>query len=87
MSFKKWLAASSLLLAACGGPVEVEAQEPGAPPAEVESSPGEHSAQWFYCSHYNGKTCTVPEYTFTCYNQYPYEPGICRCVVSTYECG
>lgn len=41
-----------------------------------------------YCSRYDGKACSSPGTTFLCYNQYPYEPGLCECTDSgTWSCG
>ena len=39
------------------------------------------------CSAYQGKSCTTPDSSFQCYNQYPYEPGICYCTGNVYDCG
>ncbi|HEX8700541.1 MAG TPA: hypothetical protein VF815_16950 [Myxococcaceae bacterium] len=90
MNLRAWFVASSLFLAsACGGPVEVEPQEPAPVTDAAQAAPedGNVSAQWISCPQKDGTSCTTPGSYFKCYNQYPYEPGICRCQSDyTYLC-
>ncbi|MBN1205543.1 MAG: hypothetical protein JXB05_11545 [Myxococcaceae bacterium] len=55
---------------------------------ETADASEERSALWLSCWDYEGQACTTPGNRFRCYNQYPYEPGICVCGSSyTYFCG
>lgn len=66
------LLAVVMLAIGCGeGDLPVDEQ------AAPESGP---SAQAYRsCSAYDGTSCSSPGSSFTCYNQYPYEPGLCVC--------
>lgn len=43
---------------------------------------------YVFCYPYDGTSCTTPGTNFRCFNQYPDEPGLCRCTSSyVYRCG
>lgn len=82
MNLRMVAVAFSLLVAsACGGSVAPEEQEasPSSSPANVPEESTDRTALWFSCSAYNGLGCQAPGLTYTCYIQYPNQPGQCVC--------
>lgn len=60
-----------LMAVGCGGTEQ---------PVDSSAAPEDtHTAQWRSCPDTDGTSCWSPGATFTCYNQYPYEPGLCYC--------